>query len=123
MTSALSQPHFHDEAKAFAYVEARVWPEGPICPHCGGVDRISRMGGKSTRIGALKCYQCRKPFTVKVGTVFESSHVPMRLWLQVRARSTVELWPLCEHEERRRYLRLPSDHRSPVLRSQHTHCR
>jgi transposase-like protein len=63
-------------------VEARVWPEGPICPHCGGTDRISKMGGKSTRIGTYKCYQCRKPFTVKVGTVFEASHVPMRFWLQ-----------------------------------------
>ena len=40
------------------------------------------MGGKSTRIGAYKCYQCRKPFTVKIGTVFEASHVPMRYWLQ-----------------------------------------
>src|SRR5204862_5372031 len=49
---------------------------------CGGYDRISAMGGKSTRIGAYKCYQCRKPFTVKVGTIFESSHVPLRLWLQ-----------------------------------------
>ncbi len=73
---------FHDEAAAYAWVEARVWPNGPVCPHCGGVDRISKMGGKSTRIGAYKCYQCRKPFTVKVGTVFEASHVPMRFWLQ-----------------------------------------
>jgi transposase-like protein len=40
------------------------------------------MGGKSTRIGAYKCYVCRKPFTVKVGTVFESSHVPLNVWLQ-----------------------------------------
>jgi transposase-like protein len=54
----------------------------PGCPHCGGVERISKMGGKSTRIGTYKCYQCRKPFTVKVGTVFEASHVPMRFWLQ-----------------------------------------
>jgi hypothetical protein len=46
------------------------------------VERISKMGGKSTRIGAYKCYQCRKPFTVKVGTIFESSHIPMRHWLQ-----------------------------------------
>jgi transposase-like protein len=52
-----------------------------VCPHCGGVDRISKMGGKSTRIGAYKCYQCRKPFTVKIGTIFEASHVPMNLWL------------------------------------------
>jgi transposase-like protein len=82
MKSVISDKHFHNEAAAYAFVEARVWPNGPVCPHCGGVDRISKMGGKSTRIGAYKCYQCRKPFTVKVGTVFEASHVPMRHWLQ-----------------------------------------
>lgn len=82
MKSVLSAKHFHNEEAAYAFVEARLWPNGPVCPHCGGVDRISKMGGKSTRIGAYKCYQCRKPFTVKVGTVFEASHVPMRHWLQ-----------------------------------------
>ena len=82
MVSALSAPHFHDEKAAFAYVEARVWPEGPNCPHCGGVERISLMGGKSTRAGLYKCYQCRKPFTVKINTIFEDSKVPMRIWLQ-----------------------------------------
>lgn len=82
MASALSAPHFHNEAAAFAFVEARVWPEGPVCPHCGGVERISLMGGKSTRQGLYKCYQCRKPFTVRMGTVFESSHVPLHIWLQ-----------------------------------------
>ena len=80
--SALSAPHFHNEEAAYAYVEARIWPQGPVCPHCGGVERISKMGGASTRIGTYKCYQCRKPFTVKVGTIFEASHVAMRLWLQ-----------------------------------------
>jgi transposase-like protein len=80
--SVLSAPHFHNEKAAYAYVEARVWPQGPVCPHCGGYERISLMGGKSTRIGAYKCYQCRKPFTVKVGTIFEASHVPLRFWLQ-----------------------------------------
>jgi transposase-like protein len=80
--SVLTASHFHDEAAAYAWVEARVWPEGPVCPHCGGVERISKMGGKSTRMGAYKCYQCRKPFTVKVGAIFESSHVPLHLWLQ-----------------------------------------
>ena len=81
--SLLSAPHFHNERAAYAYVEARLWPNGPVCPHCGGVERISAMKGKSTRIGAYKCYQCRKPFTVKIGTVFEASHIPMRQWLQV----------------------------------------
>jgi transposase-like protein len=80
--SILSRPEFHNEEAAYAYVEARIWPTGPVCPHCGGVERISKMGGKSTRIGAYKCYQCRKPFTVKIGTIFEASHVPMNLWLQ-----------------------------------------
>ena len=82
MASALSAPHFHNEEKAFSYVEARVWPEGPVCPHCGGVERISKMQGKTTRTGLYKCYQCRKPFTVRMGTIFESSHVPLHIWLQ-----------------------------------------
>ena len=81
-TSVLTAKAFQNEEAAYKWVESRVWPDGPICPHCGGVDRISPMKGKSTRIGTYKCYQCRKPFTVKVGTVFEASHVPMRLWLQ-----------------------------------------
>lgn len=82
MKSTISANLFHNEEAAYAWVEKLVWPNGPICPHCGGVDRISKMEGKSTRIGVYKCYQCRKPFTVKVGTIFESSHVPLRHWLQ-----------------------------------------
>jgi transposase-like protein len=81
-TSVLNSKALQDEAAAYRWVEAQIWPDGPICPHCGCVDRISPMKGKSTRIGTYKCYQCRKPFTVKVGTVFESSHIPMRVWLQ-----------------------------------------
>jgi transposase-like protein len=80
--SVLSARVLQSEAAAIAWVEARVWPDGPVCPHCGGVERIGKMGGKATRIGLWKCYQCRKQFTVKVGTVFEDSHVPMNLWLQ-----------------------------------------
>lgn len=85
MTSVLSAKHFHDEQAAYEWVEARVWPNGPNCPHCGGVERIGKLKGKSTRIGVYKCYQCRKPFSVKVGTVFESSHIPMHIWLQAMA--------------------------------------
>jgi transposase-like protein len=80
--SVLNAKELHDEPTAYAWVEARLWPNGPVCPHCGGFARISKMQGKSTRIGVYKCYQCRKPFTVKVGTVFEDSHVPMHYWLQ-----------------------------------------
>jgi transposase-like protein len=80
--SILSQPIFHDEQAAYDFLESVVWPHGPVCPHCGGVERIGKMGGKSTRIGTYKCYQCRKPFTVKIGTIFEASHVPLHVWLQ-----------------------------------------
>jgi transposase-like protein len=85
MNSVLSAPHFHDEAAAYKFLEARIWPKGPVCPHCGGIERISKMEGKSTRIGVYKCYQCRMQFSVKVGTVFESSHVKLHLWLQAVA--------------------------------------
>jgi transposase-like protein len=80
--SVLSVQHLQDEAAAYAWVEERVWPQGPICPHCGSFDRIGKLKGKSTRIGVYKCYACNKPFTVKVGTIFESSHIPMHIWLQ-----------------------------------------
>jgi transposase-like protein len=82
MAKGISAPHFQNEAKAFDYVEARLWPTGPVCAHCGGTERISKMGGKSTRTGLYKCYVCRKPFTVRMGTVFESSKIPLNVWLQ-----------------------------------------
>jgi transposase-like protein len=83
MQSHLSAAQFHSEEVAYAYVEARLWPDGPVCPHCGATkEHVGRLRGKTSRIGLCKCYACRKPFTVKVGTVFESSHVPMRVWLQ-----------------------------------------
>jgi transposase-like protein len=80
--SILSAAYFHNEEAAYAFVEARLWPRGPVCPHCGGVERNKLMKGKTTRIGAYKCYDCRKPFTVKIGTLFEASHIRMNVWLQ-----------------------------------------
>ena len=82
MSSILSQAYFHNEEAAYAFIEARVWAHGPVCPHCGVIGRAGKLGGASTRIGVYKCYDCRKPFTVKVGTIFESSHIALRLWLQ-----------------------------------------
>lgn len=83
MTSVLSEARFHNEEAAFAYVEARLWPNGPVCPFCGATDeKIGALKGATTRIGLRKCYTCRKPFTVRIGSVFESSHVPLRIWLQ-----------------------------------------
>jgi transposase-like protein len=80
----LSAPHFHNEEAAFAYVEAHLWPEGPVCPHCGNCDgkAIGRLTGKSSRPGLRKCYACRKTFTVRIGSIFEDSHFPLHLWLQ-----------------------------------------
>jgi transposase-like protein len=88
MASALSAPHFHKEDAAYRYVEARIWPNGPFCPHCGCTGRISAIKPnpeKRVRIGLKKCGDCGKQFTVKVGTVFESSHVPLNMWLQAIA--------------------------------------
>ena len=80
--SVLNAAHFHEEEAAYAFVEAKLWPNGPVCFHCKSGERVGKMNGKTTRIGLYKCYACRKPFTVKMGTVFEDSHVEMKLWLQ-----------------------------------------
>src|ERR1700694_158353 len=82
--SLLSEKFFHSEAAALKHVEKILWPNGPTCPHCGNFDqrRITRLEGKSTRLGVLKCNECRLQFTVKVGTVFESAHVPLHKMLQ-----------------------------------------
>jgi transposase-like protein len=82
MPSVLSDPRFHNEEAAYAWVEACLWPTGPVCPHCKGSERIGKLGGKSTRFGVYKCYVCRKPFRVTVGTIFEASHIPLHIWLQ-----------------------------------------
>ena len=82
MESILSAPYFHSEEAAYEFVEARLWPRGPICPKCGVIGNSAKLKGKSTRIGVYKCRDCRKPFTVKVGTVFEDSHIKMNVWLQ-----------------------------------------
>ncbi len=79
--SIYAEPHFNEEAAAYAYVEARLWANGRVCPHCGVVDRSGPLKGKSNRVGLYKCYACRKPFTVKIGTIFEASHIQMRDWL------------------------------------------
>lgn len=91
--SVLSQPYFRDEAKAFKHVEAIVWADGRPCPHCGTVDNSYPLKGVRTkpskknpeglvRHGLYKCGACRKQFTVRIGTIFEESHLPLHLWLQ-----------------------------------------
>jgi transposase-like protein len=81
--SIFSAPQFQSEPAAFAYVEAALWPNGPVCPHCKETARLGRLQGKSTRPGLFKCYACKQQFTVRIGTLFEDSHLALHLWLQV----------------------------------------
>ncbi len=91
--SVLSKPYMYDEAEAFKHVESIIWPDGPVCPHCGVVDSAYRLEGVRTkpskknpegkeRHGLWKCRECRKQFTVRKGTIFEESHIEMHKWLQ-----------------------------------------
>lgn len=79
--SDFSNPIFHDETKAREWLEARLWPQDPVCPHCGTVDEATLMQGKTTRPGLYQCNACREPFTVTVGTLYERSHIPLNKWL------------------------------------------
>lgn len=91
--SVLSKPYFHDEAAAFAHVEATLWADGRVCPHCGTVDNSYALKGVRSkpskknpegveRHGLYKCGSCRKQFTVRIGTIFEESHLELHKWLQ-----------------------------------------
>jgi transposase-like protein len=83
--SVLSRPEFHDEAKAFEHLESIVWANGRACPHCGGVDRITKVKAnpeKRIRVGLWRCGDCKKQFTVKIGTVFEHARIPLNMMLQ-----------------------------------------
>jgi transposase-like protein len=82
--SVLSKPYFHSMAAAFAHLEKVLWGGDPVCPHCGTVANATKLQGKATRPGLWKCKtkECRKQFTVTVGTVFESRHIPLPKMLQ-----------------------------------------
>ena len=69
------------ERRAIALIERRAWPDGPVCPHCGASGRVYALSGRSTRPGLRKCGECRRQFTVRVGTFFEGSHLPLHKWL------------------------------------------
>ncbi|MGH6678636.1 MAG: IS1595 family transposase [Bradyrhizobium sp.] len=81
--SNLQNPIFQDETKAREWLEARVWPNGPTCPHCGNADaaKLKKLEGKAHRPGLYQCGECREQFTVTVGTVFERSKIPLSKWL------------------------------------------
>jgi transposase-like protein len=81
--SNLQNPIFQDETKAREWLEARVWPNGPVCPHCGNADqdKLTGLKGKAHRPGLYQCAECREQFTVTVKTVFERSKIPLTKWL------------------------------------------
>src|SRR5208282_6295014 len=82
MTANLQNPIFTDETKAREWLEARVWPNGPVCPHCGSTDDdVTKLEGKAHRPGLYQCAECREQFTVTVKTVFERSKIPLTKWL------------------------------------------
>src|SRR4051812_10544259 len=72
-------PSFTEE-QAREFFESIRWPNGPVCPHCGAHDNATRLQGQSHRPGLLECRDCRKQFTVTVGSVMEDSHLPLSTW-------------------------------------------
>lgn len=80
--SILNAPQFQTAEGARKHLEAVRWPEGPVCPHCGSADHSYALKGKSSRPGVYKCGDCRKQYSVTVGTVFERSKIALHLWLQ-----------------------------------------
>jgi len=82
MADLLKNPIFQDEAKAREWLEARVWPNGAVCPHCGVTgDDVTKLEGEAHRAGVYQCKECRQQFTVTVKTVFERSKIPLTKWL------------------------------------------
>lgn len=83
--SVLNRPYFHNEQAAFDLVESIIWPKGPVCPHCGGFEKVTAIKPnpeKRIRYGLKKCGQCKGQFTVRMGTIFEESKLPLTKWLQ-----------------------------------------
>ncbi len=83
MSAELDNPAFQDDDLAREWFEARIWPNGPVCPHCGSFgDGVTRMLGEKHRAGCFQCNACRKQFTVTVGTVMERSKISLHIWLK-----------------------------------------
>ena len=77
----LTAPIFTDETAARKHLEAIRWPEGPVCPYCGVTDQSKALGGESMGDGWYHCAACRKKYTVRVGSVYERSHIPLHKWV------------------------------------------
>jgi len=84
--AGLLQKQFQDDDAARQHLEGLLWPDGPVCPHCGVMEESTKLemqeGTKThARKGVYQCNGCRKQFTVTIGTIFEDSHIPLHKWL------------------------------------------
>lgn len=79
--SAPQRDIFVDEHAARKHLESLRWPDGAYCPHCLGRSSVHPLGGKCRDEGIYFCGSCRKKFSVRVGTVYERSHIPLNKWL------------------------------------------
>jgi len=79
--TALHTNYFTDDNKAREYLERLRWPDGIVCPHCGSIAEHYQLNGEAHRPGLWKCKDCREQFSVTVGTLFESSKIPLSKWL------------------------------------------
>ena len=77
----VTNPAFTDENKAREFLEASRWPDGSVCPFCGQLETVAKLGGKSMGPGWYYCSDCRDKFTVRVGTLYGRSHIPLHKWL------------------------------------------
>jgi transposase-like protein len=83
MVAEFDNPAFQDDDLARDWFETRIWPTGPVCPHCGSFgEGVTRMIGNAHRAGCFQCNACRKQFTVTVGTVMERSKIGLHIWLK-----------------------------------------
>ena len=99
--SNLSALYLHNEEAAFDFLESALWPQGPVCPRCSGKERITKVKAnpeKRVRYGLYRCGPCKRQFTVKVGTVFESSNVKLHLWLQAVVLMTASKKGISAHQ-------------------------
>lgn len=99
--SSLSAPYLHNEEAAHEFVESVLWPNGPHCPRCGSLDRITKVKAnpeKRVRVGLYRCGSCKRQFTVKVGTVFEDSKIALNLWLQAIVLMTASKKGISAHQ-------------------------
>src|SRR3954452_15947188 len=96
MSADLENPVFTNEDAAREHLEKMRWPNGAVCPRCGGQDRVVKMEGPSYRAGLYECRKCRRQFTATIGTIFERSHIPLHTAHATRVGQFLAEWSMLE---------------------------